>query len=128
MDLFCDRCDAKLTRNPLSHADLNSAGGGHKEELLSDGEYLLADEIDLMSFTDKQPVLITHYVSTTCLRLIDHHDAFRFQGCCGPGQTHKYNQVCWKCKYQIGVIIADCLGPHFTAINMERLNMRPKWS
>ncbi len=129
MDVFCDRCDAKLTRTPLSHANLNSAGSGDSKELLSDGEYLLADEIDLMSsFIGMEPVLITHYVSTTCLLLVDHHDGFRFQGCCGPSRTDKYNQVCWKCKYQIGVMIADCMGEHFTAINMERLNTQPKWS
>lgn len=72
-------------------------------------------------------VEVTHFVSSDCLQLVDHKDSFRLQGCCGPSSTEKYNQVCAKCKLEIGVLFADCIWPHFTAINMNRLDTKPNW-
>lgn len=123
MDLYCDQCNEKLTRVPLAHVDFKLLRPIDEQPLLADGQFLLAEEFDCSDFG----VPITHIVSTTALCLVNHTDENRFVGCCGFGKTDKYNQVCWKCKYEIGIIYTDCIAPQFTAINLDRLSQKPKW-
>ena len=117
MEIYCGKCNEKLTAARLVHADAAKIRREDQEQLLDDGQFLTADEFEF-SFG----VPVTHFVGTNSLLLNDHEDVLRHQGCCGPGMTNKYNKVCWNCKYEIGIIFADCYGPHFVAINSDRLN------
>ena len=122
MRLYCGQCTLQLTSTPLKAVEAKSVCP------VDGGELMHADQImEAPHFGFQFGVPVTHYVGTECLLLDDHEDGSRLQGCCGPSATSKYNQVCSKCKHEIGIPYADCIGPHFTAINMERLDTQPKW-
>ena len=122
MRLYCGQCTLQLTSTPLEAVESRGVCPVDGRELMRVNQIMVAPD-----FGFEFGVPITHYVGTKCLLLADHEDGRRLQGCCGPGSTSKYNQVCSQCKQEIGVLYADCIGPHFTAINIERLNTQPKW-
>jgi hypothetical protein len=121
---YCRQCCELLVRRPLEHgnAKLIISHNHNDAPLVNKGEFLLFEELDY-SIT----VPLTHFVDMDSMNLIDHKDETRLNGCCGPGFTEKYNQVCCNCKLEIGVIYADCMGSHFLAINAEQLTVTPKW-
>ncbi|MDB4778006.1 hypothetical protein OAG68_00955 [bacterium] len=121
-ELFCGQCCEKLSRHPLQHGDAKMVMIHDARPLISEGKYLLAEELSY-----EFPVPITHFVDMNSMLLVDHPDDKRLTGCCGPGFTDKYNQVCWKCRLEIGILYADCIGSHFLAINTNRLTKQPKW-
>ena len=112
----------QLNSTPLVAVEAKSVSWRDAQQLLRDDQIMVADDAGFQF-----EVLVTHFVSTNCLQLIDHQDGLRLQVCCGPSMTNKYNQVCSKCKFEVGVLFADCFAPHFTAINMDLLDTRPKW-
>ena len=122
MRLYCGQCTLQLTSTPLNDVAAKSVSWVDEQPLVRDDQIMVAKGTRFIF-----DVAVTHFVSTDCLQLIDHHDSLRLQGCCGPSMTKQYNQVCPKCKLEIGVIFADCMGPHFTAINIDRLDTKPKW-
>lgn len=122
MRLYCGQCTLQLTSTPLVGVAAKSVSWVDEQPLMRNDQIMDAEGSGFHF-----DVEITHFVSTDCLQLINHEDSLRLQGCCGPSMTNKYNQVCAKCKCEIGVLYADCIGPHFTAINMKRLDTYPKW-
>ena len=122
MRLYCGQCTMQLTSTPLVDVAAKSVSWVEEQPLMRDDQIMDANGTDYQF-----DVEITHFVSTNCLQLVDHEDSHRLHGCCGPSMTDHYNQVCAKCKLEIGVLFADCMWPHFTAINMKRLDTQPKW-
>ena len=112
----------QLTSTPLVDVSAKSVSWVDEQALMRDDQIMDADGTGFHF-----DVKVTHFVSTNCLQLINHQDVNRLVGCCGPSMTKQYNQVCAKCKLEIGVLFADCIGPHFTAINIKRLDTQPKW-
>ena len=112
----------QLTSTELVDVEAKSVSWRDAQPLLRADQIMVADGAGFQF-----EVSVTHFVSTNCLQLIDHQDGLRLQGCCGPSMTNKYNQVCSKCKLEVGTLFADCFAPHFTAINMDLLGTQPKW-
>ena len=125
MEFYCEHCNAKLTRSPIHAADPKTLSSVDGDEALPDDESYVSPEDFVFIFNSN--LTVTHIVSTKCLRLVNHRDDSRFRGCCGPSVMDQYNQVCFQCRREIGVIYGDCCAPHFVAINANRLCTEPKW-
>ena len=121
-ELYCRRCNEKLSKQPLYQADVSQLREFPQRELLQDDQYVLVSD-----YGSGFALPLTHLVSTVCLAFKNHPDEMRFLGCCGSGQLEQYNQVCINCSYSLGLRYDDCIGSSFTAVNMDRLSLIPVW-
>lgn len=122
MELYCKTCNQKLTVLELHPVSSDEANWEDKAPLIGPGCYLNANETDI--HFEKQ---IDFLVNQQSVVLHDHPDRSRLTGCCGPGDLSVLNQVCPKCRAEIGVIVADCWLPHFVGISGETVSEEPLW-
>ncbi len=122
MQLYCKKCNYKLTQDGLEVAPSNQANLKDGQDLIGTGLYINACEIDI---TFGQPIdFLTH---KTSINLHNHQDIDRLNGCCGPGDLSVLNQVCPQCSVEIGVIVEDCWLPHFIGISAGAVSKEPLW-
>ena len=122
MQLYCKKCNHKLTALELQQASYNEAKMEDQAPLIGRGFYINAGEID---FHFGKP--IDFLVNKESVLLQNHKDVMRLQGCCGPGDLNVLNQVCPNCSAEIGVIFADCWLPHFIGISADTVSQDPVW-
>jgi hypothetical protein len=122
MQLYCKKCNYKLTPDGLELIPSNQANLKDGKDLIDPGLYINASEIDI---TFGQP--IDFLINTASVNLNDHPDPSRLHGCCGPGNLTVLNQVCPQCSAEIGVIIEDCWLPHFIGISADAVSKEPLW-
>lgn len=111
MQLYCKKCNHKLTVSELQLAKPGEANMDDQADLIGPGLYLKASEIDI-HFEQS----IDFLLNKKSVKLQNHKDRKRLQGCCGPGDLSVLNQVCPTCSAEIGVLVADCWFPHFVGI------------
>ncbi len=122
MKLYCKKCNYLLTSLKLEKSELKQICLIDEKELLQDRKYIEANRIDY-SFE----IPIDYLINSKSISLKDHKDSIRLQGCCGPGNFGVLNQVCPKCKFEIGVLIADCWTPRFIGIDKSKISEKPLW-
>lgn len=122
MELYCKNCNTLLTLSPLIKSNYKELTFIDEKELLNDNKYILASEAE---FNFEIP--IEYLINTNGILLSDHKDLSRFNGCCGPSEFGKLNQICTKCKFEIGVLIADCWTPRFIGIDINKVSKKPLW-
>jgi hypothetical protein len=122
MELFCNKCNAKLTRSPLDEADPKTLNYTDQEELLPEGKYFLAENSEIHFNVE-----ITYLVNTKSMRIMNHSDSSKLSGCCGPGDLGTLNQVCSTCGHEVGLIVGDCWIPHFIGISQNATRLEPLW-
>jgi|GEM_PF-4130362 len=122
MQLYCKKCNYKLTAMELQQVFSDQANMEDQAPLIGQGLYLNAREIEI--HFEKQ---IDFLVNKESIILHNHKDRTRLTGCCGPGDLSVRNQVCPNCSAEIGVIVADCWLPHFIGISEETVSQKPLW-
>lgn len=122
MQLYCKKCNYKLTALELQQVSSDEANMDDNAALIGTGLYINASEIEI--HFEKQ---IDFLVNKKSITLHNHKDTKRLQGCCGPGDLSVLNQVCPKCSAEIGVIVADCWLPHFIGISEDAVSKEPLW-
>ncbi len=93
-----------------------------EKELLKENRYILASNA---GFIFELP--FKYLVNTKSILLINHNDQKRFNGCCGPSEFGKLNQVCSQCSSEIGTLISDCWTPKFIGIDGNKVSLKPLW-
>lgn len=122
MQLYCKKCNYKLTVFELEQVSAGQANMEDQAPLIRPGLYIIAGEIDI---NFGKP--IDFLLNKDSVKLQNHKDTKRLQGCCGPGDLNVLNQVCPNCNSEIGILIADCWLPHFIGISGETINKEPLW-
>lgn len=122
MQLYCKKCNYKLTVIELQQVFSDHANMGDQESLIGPGLYLNAAEIEI---NFGKP--IDFLVNKKSVNLRNHKDVSRLSGCCGPGELNVLNQVCPNCSTEIGLIIEDCWLPHFIGISEDTVSKEPMW-
>jgi hypothetical protein len=122
MHWYCQKCNHKLTVLELEQASSDQANMEGQTPLIGPGLYINAGEIDI--HFEKS---INFLVNKDSVKLQNHKDIKRLQGCCGPGDLSVLNQVCPNCSAEIGVIFADCWLPHFIGISEGAVSKEPLW-
>ena len=122
MKLYCKNCNTSLTISNLELTEQKELDFGDGRELLKQNKYILASEVDI---NFGQP--IEYLINTKSISLINHKDFKKLQGCCGPGDLGVLNQICPNCKFEIGMLIADCWIPHFIGIDINKVSNKPMW-
>lgn len=122
MQLYCKKCNYKLTVIELQQARPDEANMEDQVALIGPGLYIQASEIDIHF---EKP--IDFLLNKQSVKLKNHKDVKRLQGCCGPGDLSVLNQVCPNCSAEIGVLVADCWLPHFVGICEETVSKEPLW-
>ena len=122
MELYCKKCNNLLTQTPLKKSTFKEVKFIDEEELLQNGKYIEASKIDY-----NFEIPIDYFVNTESILLENHKDTIRLQGCCGPGEFGKLNQVCPRCKFEIGILIADCWTSRFIGIDESKVSKKPLW-
>lgn len=122
MQLYCKKCNHKLTVMELQQVSSDQANLEDQAALIGPGLYLNASEIEI--HFEKQ---IDFLVNEESVRLNNHKDYKLLTGCCGPGDLSVLNQVCPNCSAEIGVIVADCWLPHFIGISEETVSKEALW-
>lgn len=122
MDLYCKQCNYKLTPHSLKEAISKELSYIDEEELLKEGMYISTIEADYFF-----NISIDYLLNSKSTVLIDHQDSTRFNGCCGPSEFGKLNQICPQCKSEIGVLIADCWTSRFIGIDSNKVSKKPLW-
>jgi len=122
MELYCKKCNYKLTVIELQQAKANEANMDDQAPLIGPGLYIDASEIDIHFETS-----IDFLLNIESIKLNNHKDSKRLQGCCGPGDLSVLNQVCPNCSAEIGVIVEDCWLPHFVGICEGAVSKKPLW-
>lgn len=122
MELYCKKCNCKLTVIALQQVSSGQANLKSQATLIDSGFYVNASEIEIHF---EQP--IDFLVNKESVHLHDHKDRSRFSGCCGPGNLSVLNQVCPKCSAEIGVIVEDCIFPYFVGISENTVSKEPLW-
>lgn len=122
MQLYCKKCNYKLTVTELEPAPSGKANLEDGQDLIGRGLYLNAREIDI--HFEKPIDFLLHKAS---VNLHNHPDTGRWSGCCGPGDLSVLNQVCPQCSAEIGVLVADCWLPHFIGISEETISKESLW-
>lgn len=122
MQLYCKKCNYKLTVIELQQVFSDNANMKDQESLIGPGLYLNASEIEIIF---GKP--IDFLVNKESVNLHNHKDVTRLSGCCGPGELNVLNQVCPNCSAEIGVIVEDCCLPHFVGISEDTVSKEPMW-
>ena len=122
MQLYCKKCNYKLTQDGLEFAPSNQANMKDGQDLIGPGLYINAGEIEIHF---GKP--IDFLVNKASVNLHNHKDTSRLNGCCGPGDLSVLNQVCPRCSAEIGVVIEDCWLPHFIGISADAVSKEPLW-
>ncbi len=122
MNLYCKKCNHKITTTDLLQAPSTSANLKDKAELINTGLYLIAEEIEINFKQD-----INFLVNIKSVNLHNHKDPKKLTGCCGAGDLSVLNQVCPNCSAEIGVIVEDCWIPHFIGISEATVSKKPMW-
>ncbi len=122
MKLYCKNCNEKLTPNALSEAELDLIDLREEEDLIPKGMFIEANKIRF-----EFGVEIKYILNIDSVRLQNHKEITRLQGCCGPSNFDALNQVCPKCSSEIGVISGDCCMPHFVGIAENAVSLLPLW-
>lgn len=122
MQLYCKKCNYKLTAIELQQVFSDKANLEDCAPLIDPGLYINANEIEI--HFGKQ---IDFLVNTESVHLSNHKDSARLTGCCGPGDLSVLNQVCPNCSAEIGVIVEDCWLSHFIGISEETVSKEPLW-
>ena len=121
MELYCKKCNQKLTLTPLQHAYKEELNPNGQKDLLKSGMYIFTDEAEYM--LENFDVLVAY----DSINLVNHKDRSRFIGCCGPGDFNVYNQICPNCSAEIGVLIDDCWTDRFIGIDSSKVATKPLW-
>lgn len=122
MEFYCNKCNHKLTQNPLKISSKKELDYSDEEDLLKPGTYISVTET-----TFNFDINIEYLISFDSIILNDHKENFKLQGCCGPSNFNTLNQVCPKCNHEIGVLIADCWTPCFIGIDATKIAKKPLW-
>lgn len=122
MELYCKKCNHKLTVMDLQQVSSDKTNLNDQAALIDLGFYVNASEIEI--HFEKQ---IDFLINKQSIVLHNHKDRTRLTGCCGPGDLNVLNQVCPKCCTEIGVIIEDCWLPHFIGISANTISTVPLW-
>lgn len=122
MHLYCKKCNYQLTVSELQQANPDQANFNDQAPLIAPGLYLNAGEIDIHF---QMPIDFLLHIES--VKLQNHKDPKRLQGCCGPGDLSVLNQVCPQCSAEIGVIVEDCWLPHFVGISSDKVSKEPLW-
>ncbi|MNV13697.1 hypothetical protein D3C71_1043470 [compost metagenome] len=122
MELYCKKCNHKLTVMELQQVSSDKTNLSDQATLIDPGLYVNAREIEI--YFEQQ---IDFLVNKQSIILHNHKDRTRLTGCCGPGDLSVLNQVCPNCNTEIGVIIEDCWLPHFIGISEETVSKKPLW-
>ncbi len=122
MQLYCKKCNYKLTVTDLQQAFSDQANLEDQAALIGAGYYINAGEIDILF---EKP--IDFLVNKESVTLHNHKDSKRLSGCCGPGDLSVLNQVCPNCSAEIGVIVEDCWLPHFVGISENAVSKKAMW-
>ena len=89
MQLYCKKCNYKLTQNVLEFAPSNQVNMKDGQDLIGPGLYINAGEIEIHFGKS-----IDFLVNKASVSLHNHKDTSRLNGCCGPGDLSVLNQVC----------------------------------
>lgn len=122
MQLYCKKCNYKLTVIELQPVSSDNANMKDQESLIGPGLYLNAAEIEIIF---GKPIDLL--VNKESVNLHNHKDVSRLSGCCGPGELNVLNQVCPNCSAEIGLIVEDCWLPHFIGISEDAVSKEPLW-
>lgn len=107
MQLYCKKCNYKLTVMELQQVFSDKANMNDQAALIGPGLFINASEIEI--HFEKR---IDFLLNIKSVILNNHKDASRLTGCCGPGDLNVLNQICPNCSAEIGLIIEDCWLPH----------------
>ncbi|WP_075342361.1 hypothetical protein [Tenacibaculum agarivorans] len=121
MKLYCKKCKYLLVEG-LIKAKSSEVIYTDEISLIPKGKYLINN--DVWNFEDLQ---ITYLINIKSIKLKDHYDYKKMQGCCGPSGLDGLNQLCPTCNEEIGVLIADCFTPHFIGIEKNKVSEDPLW-
>ena len=122
MKLYCKKCNNLLTLESLMKSTYKEVRFIDEKELLLEDKYIKASEIDY-----NFGISIDYLINTKSIILKNHKESIRLQGCCGPSEFGILNQVCPKCDFEIGVIIADCWTPRFIGVDKNKVSEKPLW-
>ncbi|WP_028890453.1 hypothetical protein [Tenacibaculum ovolyticum] len=122
MKLYCKKCNDLLTPETLKKSTFKEVRFIDEKELLFDGKYIDASEVDY-----NFEIPIDYLINTKSIVLKNHKESVRFQGCCGPSEFGALNQVCLKCNFEIGVLVADCWTSRFIGIDKSKVSEKPLW-
>lgn len=101
MQLYCKKCNYKLTVIELQQVFSDNANMKDEESLIGPGLYLNAAEIEI-SFGKP----IDFLVNKESINICNHKDIKRLSGCCGPGELSVLNQVCPN--FQVSISRKSC--------------------
>lgn len=122
MKLYCKKCNNILTPNSLIKSKIDELNYNEEKEFLSLEKYIEVKNTNL-NFN----VSIDCLINSKSINLKNHKDKLKFKGCCGPSDFGCLNQVCEKCGFDIGVLIADCWTPVFIGIDLSKVSLKPLW-
>lgn len=114
--IYCKNC-YKPFSNVVSEIDEKSLIRIDGEELLPDNSIIKTTDLEI-SLPENLDIFLS---ANSELNIEDHSDSKRFQGCCGPGDFSKLNQVCSNCKEEIAVLFADCWLYHFLVFDNTKI-------
>lgn len=122
MQLYCKKCNYKLTVMELQQVFSDKANMNDQAALIGPGLFINASEIEI--HFEKR---IDFLLNIKSVILNNHKDAKRLTGCCGPGDLNVLNQICPNCSAEIGLIVEDCWLPHFIGISGDAVSKEPLW-
>ncbi|CAL2089798.1 conserved protein of unknown function [Tenacibaculum sp. 190524A02b] len=121
MELYCKKCNELLVEG-LNEAKNREVIYADECDLIPEGKYIVNK--DVWNFEDLE---IDYLINSNSMKLKDHHKSVRLQGCCGSSGLDGLNQLCPKCNYEVGVLVADCWTPRFIGIDMSKVSLKPLW-
>ncbi|SEC00396.1 hypothetical protein SAMN04489761_2224 [Tenacibaculum sp. MAR_2009_124] len=122
MKLCCKNCNDLLTPKVLLKSEIDELSYIDEEELLQEGKFIEASKVEY-----NFGIPIEYLINSKSIILKNHSESIRLQGCCGPSEFDKLNQVCVNCNNEIGVLIADCWTSKFIGVNMSKVSLKRLW-
>ncbi|WP_272149249.1 hypothetical protein [Tenacibaculum aiptasiae] len=121
MKLYCKKCNYLLVEG-LVKAINKEVIYADEYDLIPIGKYIINNNI--WNFENLE---ITYLLNVNNINLKNHYNHTKMQGCCGPSGVDGLNQLCPKCKQEVGVLVADCYTPYFIGIDKNKVSERPVW-
>ena len=121
MKLYCKKCNTILVEG-LTEANNREIIYSDECDLVPKGKYIINN--DIWNFEN---LTIEYLIHIKSIKLKDHTNSYRLQGCCGPTGCDGLNQLCPTCNIEIGVLVADCFTPHFVGLEKSKISEKPVW-
>jgi hypothetical protein len=110
--LYCKTCGIPLT-NALQETDPKNVRVGDGENALAKGTFCM-----MLWENNKEELIIS--IEENILK--DHHELWRFQGCCGSDGGSGLNKLCAN-GHEVATEFSDCYMPHYIAIDTDRVRV-----